>query len=533
MISSVKFSGSDVIEDVCLPFSEGLNVITGETGTGKTVLINLLGYTLGFPLQIPFFLKKGQVEVHFSQGQEEYVVKLQLGGSRRTLELNSQRVGKKQLRTLFQNRVILSSQFDSKILESSEQILSVLDSFAGLGDLHNTYISVFGKLSEVDSSLRRLTEQLSQSAKVRESLQSELEELRAFGPKEGEYEELKSLLLKISEKEHITEARRQVVEILQEESPFYEGLKSLRAALSSLSTFYEDASTALRLVDELRRSLETLKSGSEELEVNQSNVDEINERLFKYEKYFRRYGFGESSIIGRIHQLEAELQQIDSLPDRLEELSKSREMLKSQLIAAGLELAKRRRNAVERALADMQMFLRETNVEGDFSWQWVPTENSSLGLEIPQIGMVRSGQFVPASALSGGEKNRLLLAFRVVFSFPNSVLIFDEPDAGLGGETLSRLVNLLKRVSENRQIILITHNPQVAAAAKSHFLVERILNDDKMRVKINLLQGQRRIHEVAKMIAGQYVTATTLELASELVNRLSGGEPFGEVYTGD
>jgi len=101
------------------------------------------------------------------------------------------------------------------------------------------------------------------------------------------------------------------------------------------------------------------------------------------------------------------------------------------------------------------------------------------------------------------------------------------------GETLSRLVNLLKRVSENRQIILITHNPQVAAAAKSHFLVERILNDDKMRVKINLLQGQRRIHEVAKMIAGQYVTATTLELASELVNRLSGGERFGEVYTGD
>ena len=73
MISSVKFSGSDVIEDVCLPFSEGLNVITGETGTGKTVLINLRGYTLGFPLQIPFFLKKGQVEVRFSQGQEEYV----------------------------------------------------------------------------------------------------------------------------------------------------------------------------------------------------------------------------------------------------------------------------------------------------------------------------------------------------------------------------------------------------------------------------------------------------------------------------
>jgi len=151
----------------------------------------------------------------------------------------------------------------------------------------------------------------------------------------------------------------------------------------------------------------------------------------------------------------------------LEELSKSREMLKSQLIAAGLELAKRRRSAVELALADMQMFLRETNVEGDFSWQWVPTENSSLGLEIPQNwhGKIWTVCFL-ASALSGGEKNRLLLAFRVVFSFPNSVLIFDEPDAGLGGETLSRLVNLLKRVSENRQIILITHNPQVAAAAK-------------------------------------------------------------------
>jgi len=162
------------------------------------------------------------------------------------------------------------------------------------------------------------------------------------------------------------------------------------------------------------------------------NVDEINERLFKYEKYFRRYGFGESSIIGRIHQLEAELQQIDNLPDRLEELSKSREMLKSQLIAAGLELAKRRRSAVERALSDMQMFLRETNVEGDFSWQWVPTENSSLGLEIPQIGMVRSGQFVPASALSGGEKNRLLLAFRVVFSFPNSVFNFMSVAALIG-----------------------------------------------------------------------------------------------------
>jgi DNA repair protein RecN (Recombination protein N) len=113
------------------------------------------------------------------------------------------------------------------------------------------------------------------------------------------------------------------------------------------------------------------------------------------------------------------------------------------------------------------------------------------------------------------------------------VLIFDEPDAGLGGETLSRLVKLLQNISQTRQIILIPHNPQVAAAAQKHFSVERILSGDKIRSKIELLQDQRRIHEIAKMIAGQYVTATTLELASELVRQLSGGESFGEVRSGN
>lgn len=533
MISAIRFNGSDVIEDVYLPFSEGLNVITGETGTGKTVLVNLLGSALGFSLQIPFFLRNGEVEVHISQGTENYLVKLHLSGSRRMLELNGQRVSRKQLKVLFQNRVILSSQFDSKILESPEDILDVLDSFAESEDLRSAYSSLFDQLREVDNAVRRLTEQLSQSAKVRETLQSELEELKAFGPKEGEYEELKNLLLKISEKERITEARKQVLEILQEDSPFYLGLKDLRVALSSLSKFYEDASATLRLLDELRHGLEILRSEAEELEVDELNVDQINERLFMYEKYFRRYGFGESSIIHRVQQLEIELEQIENLPERLRELTQRKEALQAELVRAGLDLAKVRRAAVEQALPDIQMFLRETNVEGDFVWQWIAAENSSLGVELPQIGMIRSGQFAAASDLSGGERNRLLLALRVVLSFPNSVLIFDEPDAGLGGETLSRLVNLLKRVSESRQIILITHNPQVAAAAQTHFLVERILNEDKVRVKINVLQGQRRIHEIAKMIAGQYVTATTLELASELVSRLSGGEPFGEVYPGD
>jgi DNA repair protein RecN (Recombination protein N) len=533
MIRSIKFTSSNVIEDTELTFSDGLNAITGETGTGKTVLINLMANALGFSFPIPYYLRSGQVDLYFENEGRQSVITLQLGESRRKLLLDGKQISQRQLKEMFQQDVVISSQFDSRIIDSPEDLLFMVDSYAGTIEIFESYRRLFEEVRDVDNAIKRVQEKLDQSAKVRESLKSELEELEDFNPSVGEYEELKNELLKANQRERILKDIETIVEITDDDTPFNSSLKELRNSLLSLSAFYPEAKDLLDTVEELRLRLQDFRTRSDETLEQRIDVDGINDRLYKYERYFRRYGFGEKSILDRINQLRTELAEIDTLPNRLSDLVSRYNDLKIKLNSTALELDQKRRLAVDQCIDAIQSFLHETNVDGHFTWQWGQAELSILGLGIPKIGLIRSGEFVPASQLSGGEKNRLVLALRTILSPPQSVLIFDEPDAGLGGETLSRLVNLLKQISSNRQIILITHNPQIAAAAQNHFSVERTLNGDKIRVKIELLQGQRRIHEIAKMIAGQYVTATTLELASELVRQLSGGDSFGETYSGN
>ncbi|WP_018963104.1 AAA family ATPase [Coprothermobacter platensis] len=533
MISNVTFTGSEIISDVDLPFDSGLNVITGETGTGKTVLINLVANALGFSMPIPFYLRSGQLQVTVDLEYAQHSVLLQFGGSRKKTFLDGEQVSQKELRNLFKGRVVLSSQFDAKILDSPEELVYLLDSFAQLEELRETYSHLFSQMRELDIAIKRVREQLSQSAKVSESLRSELEELRNFNPRVGEYEELKNQLLRANQRERIVEDTKIVLDITEDDAPFMDGLKKLRNALSMLSAFYPEAKELLELSDSLRAQIQSYRANASEPEEELTDIDSINERLYHYEKYFRTYGYGEQAILDRLNQLNNELIEIERLPEKLADLMDRKDKLQKDLLSTGKELSSKRKTSLNDSLASVQTFLSETGVDGTFYWNWVQAENNPIGLEVPEIGVMRSGEMVSVSSLSGGERNRVLLALRTILSLPKSVLIFDEPDAGLGGETLSRLVKLLQNISQTRQIILITHNPQVAAAAQKHFSVERILSGDKIRVKIELLQDQRRIHEIAKMIAGQYVTATTLELASELVRQLSGGESFGEVRSGN
>ncbi|NPV88694.1 AAA family ATPase [Coprothermobacteraceae bacterium] len=526
MIRHFNVLESETLEPVRLQFSRGLNCFTGETGTGKTVFLNLLANCLGLPFPVPENMD-GIYEVLFDDGQQSHTVRLSISRSKKKFEMDGIKCSQRQVRELLGTKAVFSSQFESQTLDSAESLVHLLDSYAGLDGIRSDYSPFFLRLRTLNEELSQTRKNLEASERVKEALKEELEELRAFNPQVGEYEDLKNVLLKLSERDRIAAHLRVIAELVDDESAFLKGLFEMRTSLLSLSQFYEEAQKALTALDEWRLNLKSVLSLSVPEEANAITVDQINERLFRYEKYFRRYGLGEASILSRMSQLEEQLSSIERLPTVIRHLEEEISTVANSMLRLGQALAEARRLAVNSLRDDINAFLSELRIDGVLEWDWKRENDSPLGLELPALFVRRGENDVPVGRLSGGERSRIVFVLKVLLSPTGSVLIFDEPDAGIGGETLSRLVQILKRLSQSRQIVLITHNPQVAASAGRHYVVDRVLSENKVYVKIHSVVGEERVNEVAKMIAGQYVTATTLEQAGELIRKLSGGD-FGE-----
>ncbi len=566
MLVSLYIRDYALIDELEVDFSNGLNIITGETGTGKSILVGALKLILGERAQtdsIRSGARKSIVEGVFEVSDVPSVFRLleegdfdlvpQLILRREVIDgksrafINDSPATLQQLRALGNELVDLHGQHEHQSLLRPEKHIELIDSFGGLNSLHISYREEYRRVADLirlRDELKRKEGELSQQ---RELFAFQIEEIDRTGPAAGEEDDLNA------ERRILENAEKLFISTASLFDALYEADDSVQDLLVQVRNELQDLSRIDRAFDELQKEIssaqvavsETAKALQEynsRVEFNPDRLNEIRERLIDLDRLKLRYGGSIEAVlshrqeIGEKHSVavdfEGTLGRLDSeIRDVQAELSDVaiRQSLKRQEVAGRIEAA----IVSELSLLGIPdskfeiRFEREPETNG-----WITDDENGESMRYAALpgGLDRAnfclstnvGEEVKplATVASGGEISRIMLAFKSILAKSDRLplLIFDEIDAGVSGSMARRVGERLHSLGRYHQIIAITHLPQVASMADTHYKIEKIVHDDRTTTSIRRLQKEERQEEIASLISGDQVTEAARTSAQELID---------------
>jgi len=496
-------------------FSSGLNVIIGETGAGKSLLLSSINFLKGE--KAPSFVENCFVEAVFSS-EEEVFVRREVKKGRSRCFLNGMRVPQKVLYETLSPLVVFQSQRQSiELLKPSYQ-LKVLDTLAGNELLLNEYQKLFKSYTEAVSSLEELEEKIRERDREVDILKFQIGEIKELNLRKGEEEELLKLRSILSQAEKIRELKALTKELL------YEGEGSALERLSQVIASLKGLNGGEKLAERLENICYELEDIC--LDIDRSfqvpeediSLDEIEERLYKIERIKKKYGSTYEEIMDFLKKAEEKVGLLENLDFEIEKKRKEVLYLKKQLGKVAKELSERRKRAAEELEQFLVLALKELGMEkARFKVEFSKAEPNFWGMDRVEFlfsGNPRLPLTALSSSISGGELSRFLLAVLSKVSVSKATMVFDEIDAGMSGRILSLVALKLKNISKMQQVIAVTHSPQVVAAADKVFKVEK----REEGTFIKELQGSDLVEEIAIMISGS-LTEKSLEAAEDLLKK--------------
>ncbi len=556
MLSHLSIQNYAIIDELEIDFSDQLNVITGETGAGKSIIVGALGLILGARADstalvnkakkcviegvfnadnkkaVAIFLKENELDA-----DDEIVVRREIGtnGKSRAF-INDTPVNLGQLQQLSSMLVDLHLQFDTLELGQTDFQREVVDALAGNADLLEEYQFVFRKWQSVTKEWDELKNQKQQFDKEVDYNRFQFTELDEAAFKENELEETETELKLLSNAEGIKEALGKVYfELSESENPLVQQLKVLLNQLAAYSTWHPDLPELLQRLISVQIELQDVAGDIDRISSNinydPEKIEQLNERLSLGYRLQKKHGVNTTAELLALHkELEEKLQAVLNIDNAIQQKEKEANSLfaKATEIAKKLS-AKRTKQAkpleenVNKLLAQVGMPNAKLKVE-------IKTTNLNIagadGIEF-LFDANRSGQFQPVRKVaSGGELSRLMLSIKslVAASIDLPSLIFDEIDTGISGEAAKQVGIIMKGLAEKRQVICITHQPQIAGKADAHFFVYKEIvrpaspaGRDAVKTNIRKLSTDERITAIAKMLSGEKPTAAAMENAREML----------------
>ncbi len=518
MLRRVTIENFILIKDLELEFEEGLNVISGETGTGKSMTISAVEFVMGKQGEYP---DGTAVEIELDSEEEILILRREVRGGRSRYFLNGRGTTSRVVKDLVEGRISIQGQNEFIKLLKPEFQLEMLDRLGRLEKLRSKFEQVYTQFSLKEKELKEMKLKREEALQKRDFLEYKLKEVEEIGLKPEEVDELKKRaeILKNLEtvKKHILEALQYLHDA---DSSAY---SNISLALKSLWKVAEADQRVNRLIEELSVLRDKLSDiveelRAEDLDVSPEEIDYVNEMLFKVQRLERKYGKPYVEIIEEARRLKEELSEFYRYDDKLEELQLELEELRKELEEMGEKLSKMRREKAEELKERIEEVLRELNLEkakvevdvrrgsmNRYGFDSVSILFSSYGRDLKPLERVASG----------GELTRLFLAFSLLLP-PTETYIFDEIDAGVSGETSLKLAKLLKKISRKMQIIAITHSAPVCAAADVNLVTEKKYIGDIPYIQIRRLSSEEKFREVARLMGTE--TENTLRGAKELVD---------------
>ena len=565
MLTSLEIKDYALIEKIHVKFNSGLNIITGETGAGKSILIGALGLLLGERASTETVRKgadKSVIEGIFEIGNNKKVSQLL---KENELEVKPELILRREISIKSTNRcfvndtpvqltlvkqignllIDLHGQHDHQSLLRNETHIEFLDEFCDLENDLAKYTELKKQLNEILSQISLLKANEKSLKEKSELYQFQLKEINAVSPVENEDVNIEKELLILENSEKLFEISSQIYSTLyDDENSVFETLTQIQNNIAELKRIdecfnqkFDDANSALEILKDIAYFTRDYK---DKIDIDPDKIEELRNRAGAIHLLKKKYGGTLENVLKHKAKIEDELNIAENFSDRLEgllsESNKVREKIKE--IAVILSDKRKKESAkVEKEIIKMLSFLgiNDSKFKINFSFeQSVNTENYII-IDSKNISLHNNGIDVvefyistnlgedlkPLSKIaSGGEISRVMLAIKSVLAKTEKLplLIFDEIDTGVSGRIAQKVGKVLSDLSKSHQIISITHLAQIAAYANHHFSISKELKGERVISKIIKLDEETKIKEVAKLLSGENITQSNIDAAKELIN---------------
>jgi len=564
MLKSFELKDYALIEHINVEFEKGFNIITGETGAGKSILIDAMGLLLGERASTDVIRKgatKSIVEGIFNVEGNKKVINLLKENEidyypelilRREISLTSANrcfvndtpVQLLIVKALGDHLIDLHGQHEHQSLLHSETHIDYLDEFGDYSDLLIEYRNNYEKLKTIEKEIKTLREAEETLKEKKEIYAFQIKEIDNIAPQDGEEERLNAELKIMENSEILDGLTSEIYEVLYEsEQSVHDSIVRIKNDLNELvnidKTFQEssdEVETILALVSDISSFIRTYKS---RINFDHSQINEIRDRLGSITMLKKKYGGSIKSILANREQIGNEFNLADNVAERLNELNRSRD--KQRAIAGSLakNISVKRKDTAGKIKKSITESLKNLGIsnpkfqvrisnELDKGKNYLTVDNKSYKCSAKGIDEV---EFIISTNLgedpkplvkvaSGGEISRIMLALKSTLAKSDKLplLIFDEIDVGVSGRVAQKVGNALRELSEYHQIIAITHLPQIAGLADHHYKVEKSSRDKRVVSSITKLTEEERIEEIAKLMSGEEVTKESKTSAKQLMD---------------
>lgn len=535
MISHISIKDFAIIEDVQIDFHEGLNLITGETGAGKSIIIEAVSLALGARADTAFVRSgkdKAVVQLAADLDDEEYVITREVSSSGRNLcKINGEIVTLGQVSALCSRIADIHGQYDHQSLLDTEHHIDLVDLY-----LKDTISPLKAQVAESYAAFRKAASELSsllsgfaEKQRKKDFMAFELAEIDDADLKPGEDTELENRisLLQNSEKiytalesaydisynseQSASYALSKVLVLIQDISQYSPELKSLDDRISDIYYSLEDVCSDIRSIRDKS------EFSPEELDIAISRLDEINRLKMKY-------GNSIEEIIAYRDNLEKSISEVDNIDELKEKLTAEKKQAEAELQKLSAQLSEARKKAAlslqEKILYELKdLNFKDADMVIDFRQA---DQYSATGTDIVEFMITtnRGEALKPlAKVASGGEMSRIMLAFKKIVGDYDHIptMIFDEIDTGISGITASIVGKKMCQIAQSHQIICITHLPQIAACRGHNFKIVKETRDDATFTNVIPLNSEEKAEEIARLLGGINITETTIQSAKELI----------------
>jgi DNA repair protein RecN (Recombination protein N) len=552
----VQLSIRDIvlIERLDLGFDRGLSVLTGETGAGKSILLDSLSLALGGRGDgglVRHGEDKGQITAVFDVGMDHAARLLlrengidddgdlifrrtQSADGRTKAYVNDQPVSVQLMRQAGQLLVEIHGQHDDRALVDTDAHRSLLDAFGGLSETALDVGNLYRSWKDAERQLKRHREKVEAAAREADYLRAAVEELTTLNPQEGEEDELAEKRGKMMKAERIAGDIAEASEFLNGNASPVPHIASLvrrleRKAQEAPGLLEETVSLLDAALDQLSNAQMEVEAALRKTEFDPKELERVEERLFALRGASRKFSVPVADLPALVVKMTADLADLDAGEEKLKQLETALGQAEDVYFAAAEKLSARRQKAAK-ALADAVMAeLPALKLErARFMVQMDSRrENAGAGgIDIAEFHVQTNPGTRPGSIMkvaSGGELSRFLLALKVALADRGSAptLVFDEIDTGVGGAVADAIGQRLKRLAEKVQVLSVTHAPQVAARASTHFLISKgpsVADAAKIATRVAIMEPGDRAEEIARMLSGASVTDEARAAAARLIH---------------
>ena len=555
MLTQLTINNFAIVRQLNIELLQGMSVITGETGAGKSIAIDALGVCLGQRTEASM-LREGQERAdicatfHLNQNNpalqflqknelqdpdnpEDCILRRIINHDGRSKAfINGIPVSAAQLKEIGQHLIQINGQHASQRLLKNDYQLQLVDNFCQHTALLQQMSLDYQTWRNLQHQVKTFQQKCAENEARKQLLQYQVSELDEFNLKENEYEELEADHLRLSNSEELTQLSQSVLQLLSEnetvsaDSLLYRAVQHL-SELCELDNRYTDVQNLLNeALIQVQEATNEIQSLSSNIEQDPTLLADIEQRLGQTVQLARKHNVKPQNLVELHRRLKAELNELEDFSGSEEMLIQQEQAAHEKMLATATALHQSRQlgaqklaQQVTKSIKQLAMEHAEFFIELHSDYDKISSNGADNAIFTLQSNLGQSAQPL-AKIASGGELSRIALAIQVQASNQTAIptLIFDEIDVGISGATANVVGKLLRKLSEKCQVICVTHLPQVACHGTHHFSVEKSTVDQKTETKMTALSPQQRVKALAKLLGGSKITDAVLANAQEMLD---------------